>query len=106
MALDPHLANSQFAQVAASQLRFYTHSRNDRDASFHLDESFDALNGGEFQIHSQRNAMSREHLYYLTAVRRFDDVRDKAFFSERGDVHFAPLGQFMAWPTTKASESR
>jgi len=59
---------------------------------------FDALYGREFQLHSQSNAVAREHLYHLLAMGDLTMCATKVSATECGNIDIAPLGQLMAGP--------
>ena len=98
---DAHLAEAEFAKRPAGDFLLDAHARDYGDTFFHFDEALDAFYGRQLDIHSQRDAVTCEELNHAMAVGRFHNVRDKRFFSQRGDVHFAALCQWMARPNNE-----
>src|SRR5882762_545618 len=90
----PHL---YFFHPTALNLPLHTHTRHDRYAHAHLHKALDAFDGGHFNGHIQRGAVSRKQLNDAAAKGRFDAVRDEVFFSKLGDVDFALLCKEMLW---------
>src|SRR5712664_3502776 len=87
------LPDSYFLHPAAFDFPLNAHAGYDRHAHAHLHEALDTFDGGHFNRHVERGAVSRKQLNDAAAKGRFDAVRDKVFFSELGDIDFAFLGQ-------------
>src|SRR5260370_7603639 len=64
------------------------HARHDGHAHAHLHEALDAFDGGHFNGHVERGAVSREQLDDPPAKVSFYAVRDEGFFPKLGDIDF------------------
>src|SRR5713226_5095647 len=82
----PHL---YFLHPAAFDFPMNTHARDDGDAHAHLHEAFDAFDGGHFDGHVERGAVSGKQFNDAAAKRRLDAVSDEVFFAKLGDIDFA-----------------
>src|SRR6266566_4775234 len=71
------------------------HARHDGHAHAHLNEALDAFDGGHFNGHVERGAVSRKQLNDAAAKGRFDAMRDEVLFSKLGDIDFPLFGEEM-----------
>ncbi|PYT78275.1 MAG: hypothetical protein DMG41_14390 [Acidobacteria bacterium] len=97
MARDIELANLYFFHPAALDFPLHAHARDDGHAHAHLHEALDAFDGGHFDGHVERGAMTREQFDDAPAKRRFDNMGDEGFAGKVGDVDFVFLCKRMLW---------
>src|SRR5487761_211939 len=91
-----HLADANFDELAALDLHLHAHARNNGHAHAHLDETIDAFDGRQLDVHAERDVMAREKLNHAIAVRRLHDVRDENFIAEFANRYGAAPGKFVA----------
>jgi hypothetical protein len=87
------LADFDFFHPAVFDFPLHAHARNDGHAHAHLDEAFDAFDGGHFNGHIERGAIAGKQLDHAAAKRRFNDVSDEDFVVELRDVDLALSGE-------------
>src|SRR5947208_12607593 len=95
MARDIELADFHFLHPAVLDFPLDTHARNEGHAHAHLNEALHAFDGGHFDGHIERGAVSRKQLNDAEAEGRFNAVRDKSFFAKLGDIDFTLLRKEM-----------
>jgi len=95
MARHIELTDFDFLKSAVLDFPGYAHAGDNGHAVAHLNDTFDAFDGGHFNGHVEGSAMLGEKLDHAAAKRRFDNVGDKIFLSQFLDVHFAALGKGM-----------
>jgi hypothetical protein len=97
VAGEAELADFHFFHPAVFEFPLDAHARDDRYAHAHLDEAFDAFDGGQFYRHVQHCAISGEEFDDAAAVGGFDAVGDEVFVAEIRHVDFAFLGEGVFW---------
>src|SRR5690242_14719262 len=73
----------------------HAHARDDGYSDIHLHEALDAFDGGQLDIHTQRHVMFGEKLNDALPKRGFDNMCDKIFLSQFGEIGAAALGEAM-----------
>src|SRR5947209_5250623 len=89
------LPDLHFLHPAAFDFPMNAHARDDGHAHAHLDEALDAFDGGHFDGHVERGAVSRKQFNDAAAKGRFDAVGDEVFFAKLGDINFAFFREYM-----------
>ena len=95
VARDVQLPHFYFLHPTVFDFPMNAHARHDGHAHAHLNEALDAFDGGHFNGHMERGAVSRKQLNDAAAEGRFDTVRDKSFFAKLGDIDFTLLRKEM-----------
>ncbi len=75
------LADFDLDEQALLDFPTHAHARHDGYADIHLHEALDAFDGGQLDVHAQRDVMFGEKLHDALAKRGFDDVGDEVFFA-------------------------
>lgn len=76
-AFDLEIIDLDPDERACGNFALYGEARDESNAVAHFDESLHGLDGGKFNPHLQRCAMTLERLDYFLALRRGHIVRDK-----------------------------
>src|SRR5260370_8199806 len=89
------LPHSYFLHPAAFDFPLNTHAGHDRHAHAHLHEALDAFDGGHFNRHVERGAVSRKQLNDSAAKGLFSTVPDEVSFSQLAYTHFPFLSHYL-----------
>src|SRR6266567_7131202 len=84
-----HLPHFYLLHPTMFDLPMHAHARHDGHTHAHLHEAFDAFDGGHFNGHVERGAVSSKEFDDAAAKGRFHDVGDKILVSQVGDIDFA-----------------
>src|SRR5260370_14886838 len=90
-----HLPHFYLLHPTTFDFPMNAHARHDGHAHAHLHEALDALDGGHFNGHVERGAVSRKQLNDAAAKGRFDAMLDEILSSKLGDIDFPLFGEEM-----------